>query len=126
MYLAKERLKIHYKYNKFHERCFLCKSVFFCPNCHTCPHCCSKSACMGQTAPVLGYMGCSKGQPQGHKTLKEGYTLSFRNQPPLTRSPIILSGFVHPLKHSYLLEALHTLMLNQAIEMVKTDIPGIF
>ena len=49
------------------ERCFLCISVVFCPTCQQCPHCCSKSAYSGQTASVLGNMGCPRGQPQNYK-----------------------------------------------------------
>ena len=49
------------------ERCFLCISVVFCPTCHQCPCCCSKSACTGQTEPLLENLGCPRRQLQGHK-----------------------------------------------------------
>ena len=36
--------------------------------------------------------------------------LSFQIQPNLTRSPTIISGYMHPLRNSYLTEALHAKM----------------
>ena len=36
------------------------------------------------------------------RILEEGYTLPFWNRPTLTRSSIIISGYVHPLRNSYL------------------------
>ena len=59
------------------------------------------------------------------RILKEGYTLPFRNHSTLTSSPIIISGYVHPLRNSYLMEALYALIQKNAVEMVPTsDISG--
>ena len=44
------------------------------------------------------------------KIPKEGFTLSFRIRPNLTRSPTIISSYVNPLRNSYLMEVLHALM----------------
>ena len=33
------------------------------------------------------------------------------------RSPTVVSGYVHPLRNSYLTEALHTLMQKNAVEL---------
>ena len=59
--------------------------------------------------------------PNVIKILREGYTLPFRIRPPMTRLPTIISGYVHPLRNSYLTEALHALMQNQAVEIVRTQ-----
>ena len=45
--------------------------------------------------------------PQIVKILKEGYTVPFRIQPNLTRSPTFKSCYVNPHRNLYLLEALH-------------------
>ena len=44
------------------------------------------------------------------RILNEGYTLPFWNRPNLTRSPMIKSGSVYPIKNSYLMEALYALI----------------
>ena len=55
------------------------------------------------------------------RILREGYMLPFLDRPYLTRSPIIVSGYVHPLRNSYLMEALHELMEKKAIDLVKNQ-----
>ena len=104
----KRKLKTSYKYNTFCEKCFLCKLVVFCPSCDKCPQCCSKSACRGQTAPFLENMGHPRGQSQSHKNPQGRLHLFFWTWPTITWFPIIISGYVHPLRHSCLLEPLHT------------------
>ena len=94
---TKERLKFLVKINKFCQRCFLCTSVVFCPTCCQFPHCCSKGSRLTHIWQAWVTLGASP-----KVILKEGYTLSFWNQPPLSRSPIIISGYIHPLRHSYL------------------------
>ena len=54
------------------------------------------------------------------RILRAGYTLPFQIQPILARSPIILSGYVHPLRNSNLTEALHVLMQNNAVEQARS------
>ena len=39
-------------------------------------------------------LGHPWGQFQGHQIVKEGYTLPFQNRPILTRSPVVISGYV--------------------------------
>ena len=56
--------------------------------------------------------------PKVVSMLKEGYTLPFKMRPILTRSPIIISGYAHPLRNKALMEALHALMNKNAIEKV--------
>ena len=56
--------------------------------------------------------------PRVVTVLKEGYTLPFRFRPNLTRSPNIISCYVNPQRHLYLLEALHQLVNKNAIEAV--------
>ena len=57
--------------------------------------------------------------PKVVQILKEGYTLPFRIRPKLTRSPTVISLYVNPHRNSYLLEALHQLMAQNAVELVK-------
>ena len=90
---------------KICEQYFLCRSIVFCQTCTKCPKCCTKSACRGQTEPVLGNLGSLGGQTQSNTMLKE----PFQTRPNLTRSPTIISFYVHPHSNLYLLEALHEL-----------------
>ena len=53
--------------------------------------------------------------------LKEGYTLPFSFWPNLTRSPNIISCYVNPHRHLYLLEALHQLLNKNAVKLVTTQ-----
>ena len=55
--------------------------------------------------------------PKVIRALKEGI-LPFWNQPILTSSPVIISGYVNPLRASYLMEALHALIQKNAVEKV--------
>ena len=57
--------------------------------------------------------------PKVVQILREGYTLPFRIQPKLTRSPTVISCYVNPHRNSYLLEALHQLIDKNAIELVR-------
>ena len=57
--------------------------------------------------------------PKVVQILKEGYTLPFRIQPRLTRSPTVISCYVNPHRNIYLLEALHQLIAKNAVELVK-------
>ena len=52
-----------------------------------------------QVWPSLG------SSPRVLSILKEGYTLPFQIKPPLSRFPLILSGYAKPLRNSYLKEA---------------------
>ena len=51
--------------------------------------------------------------------LREGYTLPLRFQPNLTRNPTITSCYVNPHRNSYLLETLHQLLNQNAVELVQ-------
>ena len=57
--------------------------------------------------------------PKVMRILKEGYTLPFRIWPNRMRSAVVISGCVHPLSNSYLIEALHALMQKNAVEKVR-------
>ena len=74
----------------------------------------------GHIAPLLGNLGCPRGQSKGHKILQEGYILPFQMPPNLTRSPTIISCYVNPLRDNYLMEALHAFMTKNAVELVTT------
>ena len=50
-----------------------------------------------------------KASPKVIRMLEEGYTLPFQNRPNLTRSPVVISSYVHLPRNSYLMEALHAL-----------------
>ena len=53
--------------------------------------------------------------------LKEHYTLPFQTRPNLTRSPTIISCYVHPHWNLYLFEALHQMTNKNAVELVKNQ-----
>ena len=57
--------------------------------------------------------------PKVVQMLKDGYTLPFQTRPNLTRSPTIVSCYVHPHRNLYLLEALHELTNKNAVELVQ-------
>ena len=56
--------------------------------------------------------------PRVVSILKEGYTLPFKVRPPLTRSPLIVSGYANPVKNKHLKESLQALIQKQAVEKV--------
>ena len=56
--------------------------------------------------------------PQVVSILKEGYALPFKMRPPLTRSPLIPSGYANPAKNRFLKEALLALMNKLVVERV--------
>ena len=53
--------------------------------------------------------------PRVVSILQEGYNLPFKMRPPLTRSPLVVSGYANPLKNSYLNKALQSLSQKRAI-----------
>ena len=50
--------------------------------------------------------------------LREGYTLPFQTRPNLTRSPRVVSCYVHPHRNLDLVEALHQLTNKNAVELL--------
>ena len=52
--------------------------------------------------------------------LQEGYTLPFKEKPPLTRSPVIISGYANPVKNKHIKDSLQALLQKQAVEKVTT------
>ena len=59
--------------------------------------------------------------PKVVTTLREGYTLTFRFRPHLTRSPTVISNYHNPTKQSFLVEALHQLINKNAVEPVQNQ-----
>ena len=60
--------------------------------------------------------------PKVVTVLKEGYTLPFQSNQ--TRSPTIISGYVHPQRNLYLMEPLHALIQKNAVKQITT--PGFY
>ena len=56
--------------------------------------------------------------PRVVSILKEGYTLPFKMRPPLTRSPVVWSGYTNPVKNRFLKDALLALMQKLVVEKV--------
>ena len=56
--------------------------------------------------------------PRVVSVLREGYNLPFKMRPPLTGSPLVVSGYANPHKNSCLKEALHSLLQKKAVEKV--------
>ena len=50
--------------------------------------------------------------------LKDGYNLPFKMRPPLTRCPLIISGYANPRRNKFLKVALQSLITKQAVEKV--------
>ena len=56
--------------------------------------------------------------PRVVSIMKEGYSLPFKVRPPLSRSPVIFSGYANPVKNRHLKESLQALIQKQAVEKV--------
>ena len=82
-----------------------------------------QTACRGQTKAVFGNLGNLGARPKVIQMLKEVNPPSppFHTRLNLTRSPTIISCYVNPHRNNYLLEALHQLMDNNAVKVVKSQ-----
>ena len=60
--------------------------------------------------------------PRVVSILKDGYILPFKLRPPPVRDPLIISGYVNPLRNLYLKEALHAVIHKKAVEIVRVRI----
>ena len=58
--------------------------------------------------------------PRVVSILQEGYNLPFKEKPPLTRSPVIISGYANPVKSRHIKDSLQALIQKQAVEKVTT------
>ena len=58
--------------------------------------------------------------PRVISILQEGYNLPFKEKPPLTRSPVIISGYANPVKSRHIKDSLQALIQKQAVEKVTT------
>ena len=56
--------------------------------------------------------------PRVVSILREGYSLPFKVKPPLSRSPVIVSGYTNPVRNKHLKESLIALIQKQAVEKV--------
>ena len=56
--------------------------------------------------------------PRVVSILQEGYNLPFKEKPPLTRSPVIISGYANPVKSKLIKDSLQELIQKQAVERV--------
>ena len=56
--------------------------------------------------------------PRVVSILQEGYNLPFKEKPPLTRSPVIISGYANPVKSKLIKDSLQELIQKQAVEKV--------
>ena len=121
----KKRCKSQYRFrewpNKACKRCFFCKSVSFCPSYDKYPQCCRRSACGARLQKFWQVWAQNGSSPRVVSILKEGYNLPFRLKPPLTRVPLTRSGYVNPLRSSYLQEVLHSLLQKQTVEKVRAQ-----
>ena len=113
--IAKERQK---RSNKVCERCSLCKSLSFCPCCHKCPQCCQKSTCGRPSAKVLAGLALSGFKSKGSVHTKARVFPALQSTTPLSRSPVIVSGYANPVRNVQLKEALQALIQKQALAKV--------
>ena len=105
--------------NKACKQCFFLKSLVFCSSCRKCPQCCPKSTCGGHLKDFWQTWASKGASPRVVSILKNSYNLPFKVKPPITRIPLVKSGYTNLLRNSYLQEALHSLFNKQAIEVVK-------
>ena len=56
--------------------------------------------------------------PRVVSILKDSYNLPFKMRSPLTRCPLIISGYANPRRNKFLKEALQSLITKQAVEKV--------
>ena len=111
----KKGLSLVIKKNKIKD----VESVFCVSQCVSVPHaqsaqCCRNSGCRGQSTKILEEMV----KPRGKSILKEGYTLPFKMRPPLTRSPVVRSGYANPVRNRHLKKALLALIQKLVVEKV--------
>ena len=59
--------------------------------------------------------------PKVVSILKEGYVLPFKVRPPLVRDPLIVSGYVNPIRDSHLQAAVQALIEKKAVERVRVQ-----
>ena len=116
---AKERTESQYcktkEEIKICERCFLCRSIVFClhvTNVHTVAQNLPVGARLNQFWGNFATLGPSS---KVIRILEEGHTFPFRNLPTSTRCPVIINGYVNPIRHSYPMEALHALFQKIAV-----------
>ena len=90
----------------------LCKSLLFCSCFRMSPQCWPKSnwGGGGTSKRLLANMGLQGCQHKSSLHSENGYNLPFKVKPPLTRIPIVKSGYANPLRNSYLQEALHSFL----------------
>ena len=60
-----------------------------------------------------------KAHPRVVTILKEGYCLNFRNQPPLTKDPVIRSKYLNREKQQFLIKAVYQMINKRAITPVQ-------
>ena len=115
--VAKERHKPQSgsKRNQVCQRCLLCKSLSLCPKC---PSCCQDPPVGGRLQTFWEVWLSLGSNPRVVSILKEGYSLPFKVRPPLTRPPLIVSGYANPVKNKHLKESLQALIQKQVVEKV--------
>ena len=108
---AKER-------NKTCQRCFFCKSLSFCQTCSKCPQCCQRVGCRGETPDLLAKVARARCKPQGSLHFEGGLCPTVQDEAPLTRFPLITSGYANPVRSRALSEALVALREKLVVEKV--------
>ena len=110
--------------NKACQKCFFCLSLSFCPSCTKCV---LNVPSVAESPPVGGRLQSFSetwlslgSNPRVVSILKDGYNLPFKMRPPLTRSPMIVSGYANPHRNKYFKEALQSLITKQAVHSSQT------
>ena len=117
---AKERYKTRCanERNKTCQKCFFCKSMSFCKSVPNVPNVVKELGVGSRLQnfwPKWEKLGAN---PRVVSILREGYTLPFKMRPPLTRFPIIKSGYANPARSRALSEALSALIQKLVVEKV--------
>ena len=100
------------------QSCLLCKSLSLCPKCGKCTGCCQKSTCGRPSAKVLAGLALSGFKSKGSVHTKGKVLPALQSKTPLSRSPVIVSGYADPVRNKHLKEYLLALIQNQVVEKV--------
>ena len=90
--------------NKTCERCSLCKLLSFCPSCQQWPSC-QKSTCGGLSVKVFVSLAIPGFKFEGSVHIERRVCSTLQSETPLTRPPVIVSGYANPAKSKHLKQA---------------------
>ena len=113
------RIQTDFKFCSMNTR--PCK-IKHCPSCTYCNRAATQEGPVGARLNHFWEVWAGLGAgPKVIQMLKDGYNLPFQTRPNLTRSPTIVSCYIHPHRNLYLLEALHQLTNKNTVGLVQNQ-----